>query len=149
MSTGSMRIVAGCLMITAGVFGPFYTAPLKGEVALFDASRGAGFVFLALAGLALFTGVTDKAWRAWLCGFAGLALSAVCLFNFYNKVGSIQSRFDRFFLGSVGQYFIDKIVLGWGFWALTGGSLLIVLGATAMIRARNVVNTYGSYSGSR
>ena len=143
-SAGGLRIIAGCILLSTGVLGPFYEAPFRGEVALFDAARPVGFVFLGLAAAALVTGVTQRAWRAWLCGFAGLALSLCCLIFFLTEVGNIRSSFDRIMIGGLGRALTSHIELAWGFWALAGGSLMIVLGATAMLRSRNLANNYGS-----
>lgn len=144
-----MRIVMGCILITTGVFAPFYKAQFKGEIALFDASREVGIAFLVLAAFALIMGVTNRAWRSWISGFVGLILTLVCMLQFYASLGSVQARFDRVLSNGFGRSFLSSIELSWGFWSLTAGSIMIILGATAMLRSRNVVNTYGSYSAMR
>lgn len=134
----------GCMLITTGVFAPFYKAQFKGDIALFDASREVGIAFLVLAAFALIMGVTNRAWRSWVCGFAGLILTIVCMFQFYAALGPIQARLDRMLSNGLGQ--MASMELSWGFWALAAGSIMIILGATAMIRSRNLANSYGGYA---
>jgi len=122
--------LAGTIILVIGVFCPIISAPIIGDINLFQNGKGDGVILLIFAGVSFLYLLKKEIEPLFMTGIGSAGLLCFTFYNIYSKISNISSNIEKDLAGNpfrgLADTAIQSIQMQWGWGILIVGSSLLV-----------------------